>query len=66
MTEADIRCYLGDNTDLSEGQIIKCAYNYYMRLDYGPIYEQIDTLVARDFGREHVRPSAPAHAGDDS
>lgn len=64
MTESDIKSYLADNTDLPEEQIVELAYHCYMKLDYKPIYEQIDTFVELQFGSERVRPSAPAQAGE--
>lgn len=45
MTYDDIRLYLEDNTDLSDEAISRIAPGIQDRLDYSPMYEQIDTLV---------------------
>lgn len=45
MTEDDIRLYLGDNTDLPNETIARITPEIYNRLDYSPMYEQIDTLA---------------------
>jgi hypothetical protein len=45
MTYDDIRLYLEDNTDLSDEAISRIAPVIQDRLDYSPMYEQIDTLV---------------------
>ena len=45
MTEYDIKIYLGDTTDLPEEQVTSLAARIYCRLDYSPLYEQIDELV---------------------
>ena len=45
MTIEDITLYLGDNTDLTDKQISDIAEEIYNRLDYSPMYEQIDTLA---------------------
>lgn len=45
MTEYDIKIYLGDTTDLPEEQIVSLSRLIYCRLDYTPMYEQIDNLV---------------------
>jgi len=45
MTDEDILHYLGDNTDLPDEVIARITPEIYNRLDYSPIYEQIDTLA---------------------
>lgn len=45
MTTDDIKLYLQDNTDLSDQVISDIAENIYNRLDYQPMFEQIDTLA---------------------
>ena len=44
MTEQDIKIYLRDTTSLSEDQLELVAYQVRRRLNYGPIYDQIDVL----------------------
>ena len=44
MTEQDIKIYLRDTTSLSEDQLELVAYQVRRRLNYGPIYDQIDQL----------------------
>lgn len=56
MHEFDIKIYLGDTTDLPEDQIASLATRIYCRLDYSPLYEQIDELVKLF--------TAPAPAGE--
>lgn len=45
MTDDDIRLYLEDNTDLSDETITRITPQIYNKLDYSPMYEQIDTLA---------------------
>ena len=45
MTDDDIRLYLQDNTDLSDKVISLITPQIYNRLDYKPMYEQIDELT---------------------
>ncbi len=45
MTYDDIRLYLEDNTDLSDEEISQIAPAIQDRLDYTPMYEQIDVLT---------------------
>ena len=56
MNEYDIKIYLGDTTDLPEEQITSLAARIYCRLNYSPLYEQIDELVKLF--------TAPAPAGE--
>lgn len=41
----EIKDYLSDNTDLSDAQINELAYDILHRLDYSPIYNQIDEIL---------------------
>ena len=45
MTTEDIKLYLQDNTDLSDEVIRAITPDIYNRLDYQPMYEQIDVLT---------------------
>ena len=45
MTTDDIKLYLQDNTDLSDAVINVITPEIYSRLDYQPMYEQIDGLT---------------------
>ena len=45
MTDDDIRLYLGDNTDLSDEDIARITPQIHNKLDYSPMFEQIDTLA---------------------
>ena len=45
MTTEDIKLYLQDNTDLSDEVIRVITPDIYNRLDYKPMYEQIDALT---------------------
>lgn len=45
MTDNDIKLYLQDNTDLSDEVISLITPQIYNRLDYQPMYEQIDELT---------------------
>jgi hypothetical protein len=45
MTSDDIKLYLEDNTDLSDEAIKVITPEIYNRLDYKPMYEQIDQLT---------------------
>ncbi len=45
MTSEDIKLYLQDNTDLSDEVIRVITPDIYNRLDYQPMYEQIDALT---------------------
>ena len=44
MTEQEIKIYLRDTTSLSEDQLQLVAYQIRRRLNYAPIYDQIDVL----------------------
>lgn len=44
MTEQDIKVYLRDTTSLTEDQLELVAYQVKHRLNYSPIYDQIDQL----------------------
>lgn len=45
MTTEEIKLYLQDNTDLSDEVINTITTEIYNRLDYAPMYEQIDELT---------------------
>lgn len=45
MTTDDIKLYLQDNTDLSDAVIKVITPEISRRLDYQPMYEQIDELT---------------------
>ena len=45
MTTEDIKLYLQDNTDLSDEVIRVITPDICNRLDYQPMYEQIDALT---------------------
>jgi len=45
MTSEDIKLYLQDKTDLSDAVIRVITPEIYNRLDYQPMYEQIDQLA---------------------
>lgn len=45
MNTEDIQLYLQDNTDLSDEVINTITTEIYNRLDYTPMYEQIDELT---------------------
>lgn len=45
MTTDDIKHYLLDNTDLSNDVINTITPQIYNRLDYQPMFEQIDALT---------------------
>lgn len=41
----DIKTYLADNTDFNSNQLHILAEHIYFRIDYSPIYDQIDRLT---------------------
>ena len=45
MTTEDIKLYLQDNTDLSDEVINTITTEIYNRLNYQPMYDQIDELT---------------------
>lgn len=45
MTSEDIKLYLQDNTDLSDEVIRVITPEIYKRLNYSPMYDQIDELT---------------------
>lgn len=48
MDIADIKTYLGDNynkTVIPEDKLDELAELVYLRLDYSPIYDQIDMII---------------------
>ena len=45
MTSEDIKGYLQDNTDLSDAVIRVITPEIYKRLNYQPMYDQIDDLA---------------------
>ena len=47
MTSEDIKLYLQDNTDLSDAEIRVITPEIYNRLDYQPMYEQMDEPAQR-------------------
>lgn len=41
----EIKAYLFNNTDLSDAQVDELAYEIEQRIDYSPIYDQIDKIL---------------------